>query len=104
MKSTPKGPGTPARATPSNRPANRSAAGRPAAAAAGGARAANARATQEFFRGIVSEMRRVTWPSREEWVAATILTVVLVVGVGVFTYLVDLAFGGIFSLLTGGAR
>jgi preprotein translocase SecE subunit len=49
-------------------------------------------------------MKRVTWPSREEWVAATILTVALVVGVGVFTYLVDLAFGWIFTLLTGGAR
>jgi preprotein translocase subunit SecE len=101
MKSTPKNPGTPARATSTNRPANRPAAGKPAVA---GPRAANARATQEFFGGIVSEMRRVTWPSREEWVAATILTVVLVVGVGVFTYLVDLAFGWIFSLLTGGAR
>jgi preprotein translocase subunit SecE len=102
MKSTPKNPGTPARAATPSRPANRPAPGRTAAAAA--PRAANARATQDFFRGVISEMRRVTWPSREEWVAATILTVVLVVGVGVFTYLVDLAFGWIFSLLTGGAR
>jgi preprotein translocase subunit SecE len=97
MKSTPKGPGTPARASSTNRPA----AARPGATAV---RAKNSRATQDFFRGIVSEMRRVTWPSRDEWVAATILTVVLVVGVGVFTYVVDLAFGEIFSLLTGGAR
>lgn len=98
MKSTPKSPGAPTRTASTNRPA----AGKPAATA--GARAANARATQEFFGGIISEMRRVTWPSREEWVAATILTVVLVVGVGLFTYVVDLAFGWIFSLLTGGAR
>jgi preprotein translocase subunit SecE len=98
MKSTPKGPGTPARATSTNRPAP----ARPGATTA--TRAKNSRATQDFFRGIVSEMRRVTWPSREEWVAATILTVVLVVGVGVFTYVVDLAFGEIFSFLTGGAR
>ena len=69
-----------------------------------GDRAARAARTEQFFRGLVSEMRRVTWPSREEWIAATILTVVLVVGVGVFTYVVDLAFGWIFSLLTGGAR
>ena len=97
MKSTPKGPSVPARTNSTNRPAAKS----PAATAV---RARNARATQDFFRGIVSEMKRVTWPSREEWVAATILTVVLVVGVGVFTYVVDLAFGAIFSLLTGGAR
>jgi len=97
MKSTPKGPSTPARTNSTNRPASKS----PDATAA---RARNSRATQEFFRGIVSEMKRVTWPSRDEWVAATILTVVLVVGVGIFTYLCDLAFGAIFSFLTGGAR
>ncbi len=96
MKSTPKGPGTPARAASTNRPGTR-----PATTAA---RAKNSAATQEFFRGIISEMKRVTWPSREEWVAATILTVLLVVGVGLFTYLVDLLFGEIFKLLTGGAR
>jgi preprotein translocase subunit SecE len=96
MKSTPKGPGTPVRVAPKNGP--------PARPAQTAVRAKNSRATQDFFRGIVSEMRRVTWPTRDEWVAATILTVVLVVGVGVFTYLVDLAFGAIFSFLTGGAR
>jgi preprotein translocase SecE subunit len=101
MKSTPKGPGTPARAASTNRPGNRPATGRPAANAK---RAKSAQATQEFLRGILSEMRRVTWPSRDEWVAATILTVVLVIGVGVFCYVVDLAFEWIFSLLTGGTR
>ena len=102
MKSTPKGPGTSVRAaTPGRSP--RPAPGRPAAAAAP-RRAANARATQEFFQGIVSEMRRVTWPSREEWIAATILTIALVVGVGIFTYTVDLVLGWVFSFLTGGAR
>jgi preprotein translocase subunit SecE len=88
MKTTPKGPVRPAK-----RPAPTSAV-----------RARNSRAAQDFFGGIIQEMRRVTWPTREEWIAATILTVVLVVGVGVFTYLVDIAFGAIFSFLTGGAR
>ena len=100
MKSTPKNPGGPARPSSPARPGTRPAAGRPASPQ----RAANAQATQDFFRGVIAEMKRVTWPSREEWVAATILTVALVVGVGVFTYLVDLAFGWIFTLLTGGAR
>ena len=97
MKSTPKGPGSPARTTSTNRPP----ANRPAATAV---RARNSRATQDFFRGVIQEMRRVTWPTRDEWVAATILTVVLVVGVGIFTYVVDVVFGWIFSFLTGGAR
>lgn len=91
MKSTPK---TPAR-TP-----GKPIAGKPGTVV----RARNSAAAQDFFRGMVSEMKRVTWPSREEWVAATILTVVLVVGVGVFTYVVDLIFAEIFKLLTGGAR
>jgi preprotein translocase SecE subunit len=49
-------------------------------------------------------MRRVTWPSREEWIAATLLTISLVVGVGVFTYLCDMLFGFVFGWLTGGTR
>jgi preprotein translocase subunit SecE len=102
MKSTPKNPGSAPRSATPARPGNRPAAtaGRPSSPQ----RAANAQATQDFFRGVIAEMKRVTWPSREEWVAATILTVALVVGVGVFTYLVDLAFGWLFTLLTGGAR
>jgi preprotein translocase subunit SecE len=67
-------------------------------------RAANAARTQDFVRGVVTEMRRVTWPTREEWIAATLLTLVLVVGVGVFTYLCDMLFAFVFGWLTGGSR
>jgi preprotein translocase subunit SecE len=67
-------------------------------------RAANAARTQDFIRGVVAEMRRVTWPTREEWIAATALTIALVVGVGVFTYACDMLFGFVFSWLTGGNR
>ena len=102
MKSTPKNPATPNRPASPARPGSRPAT--PAGRTTSPQRAANAQATQDFLRGVISEMKRVTWPSRDEWVAATILTVALVVGVGVFTYLVDLAFGWIFTLLTGGAR
>ena len=65
--------------------------------------AANVRPA-DFVRGVVLELRRVTWPTREEWIAATILTVALVVAVGVFTDAVDLVLGWLFSLLTGGTR
>jgi len=43
------------------------------------------RAFQSGFRAIASEMKRVTWPSREEWVSATIVTVGLVVVVALWT-------------------
>jgi len=55
------------------------------------------RAVQDGFRAIVSEMKRVTWPSREEWVSATIVTVGLVVIIAIWTqaigWLASHAFG-----------
>ena len=69
MKSTPKSPAR----TPGKPAAGKAAAGKPSTVV----RAPNSAAAQDFFRGMVSEMKRVTWPSREEWVAATILTVAL---------------------------
>ncbi|MGH7709193.1 MAG: preprotein translocase subunit SecE [Vulcanimicrobiaceae bacterium] len=62
-------------------------------------RAARSARTQEFFRGLVSEMRRVTWPAREEWIAATLLTVGLVVAIAIYTYVLDEGFGALFSLV-----
>ncbi len=54
---------------------------------------------QDFVRGVYTELRRVTWPSREEWVSATALTIALVIGIGLFVYGADQLFGFIFSLL-----
>ncbi len=54
---------------------------------------------QEFVRGIVLELRRVTWPTRDEWVSATVLTVLLVVGIGLFTWLCDQLFTLLFSTI-----
>jgi preprotein translocase SecE subunit len=52
---------------------------------------------QDFIRSVWLELRRVTWPTREEWISATVLTVVLVVTIGLFTYACDQAFGLIFN-------
>jgi preprotein translocase SecE subunit len=51
----------------------------------------------DFFRGVLAELRRVTWPTREEWVTATLLTLGLVIGLGIFTWALDQAFGYIFG-------
>ena len=52
---------------------------------------------QAGLRAIVSEMKRVTWPSRDEWVAATLVVIGLVIVVAVWTrlisYLVELFLG-----------
>jgi preprotein translocase subunit SecE len=52
-----------------------------------------------FVRGVIAEMKRVTWPTRDEWVSATILTIALVVGIGLFTFALDQAFGKLFELI-----
>ena len=62
-------------------------------------RAARRQNADRFVRDLVSEMRRVTWPSRQEWVSATVLTIGLVVVIGLYTYLCDEFFGFIFGLL-----
>ena len=54
---------------------------------------------QEFVRGVVLELKRVTWPTREEWISATILTIVLVISIGLFTYVCDWAFGHLFQAI-----
>jgi preprotein translocase SecE subunit len=58
---------------------------------------------QVFVTGVVSEMKRVTWPSREEWVTATLLTLGLVVIVGLYTAAADHLFGWLVGLVTGNA-
>jgi preprotein translocase subunit SecE len=57
------------------------------------------RERKRFIRDLVSEMRRVTWPSRQEWVSATILTIALVTVIGLYTYLCDQLFGFVFGLI-----
>ena len=53
----------------------------------------------DFVRSVWLELRRVTWPTREEWVSATILTIALVVVIGFFTFACDQLFAWIFSLV-----
>ena len=60
-------------------------------------RAAGNQSAQEFVRGVWLELKRVTWPTREEWVSATVLTIVLVVAIGLFTYGADQLFGWLFT-------
>ena len=52
-----------------------------------------------FARGLTSEFRRITWPSRQEWVSATVLTIALVLGIGMYTYGVDQLCTALFSLV-----
>ncbi len=62
-------------------------------------RRAAASSAQEFARGVIAELRRVTWPSREEWMTATALTILLVVGIGLYVFVADWLFGQLFNLV-----
>jgi preprotein translocase SecE subunit len=67
-------------------------------------RRATPQQTRAFVDGIISEMRRVTWPTRDQWIGATLLTIALVVMVGVFTSACDWIFAALFQLITGNAH
>ena len=60
---------------------------------------AQAIAGSDFVRGVMAELRRVTWPTREEWISATVLTIVLVVVIGLFTFTLDQLFGWLFNVI-----
>ncbi len=62
-------------------------------------RAVRQQSAERFVRELINEMRRVTWPTRPEWVSATVLTIGLVVVIGTYTYLADEFFNFVFGLL-----
>jgi preprotein translocase SecE subunit len=66
-------------------------------AAVAGRTATATPAGSDFVRGVVTELRRVTWPTRDEWVSATVLTVGLVVVIGFFTWALDWGFTWLFD-------
>lgn len=47
------------------------------------------RVIRSGVRNIVSEMKRVTWPSRDEWVSATVVVFGLVVVVSIWTFAIS---------------
>ena len=54
-----------------------------------------------FVGETVSELRRVTWPTRQETVRLTMMVIAVSATVGVFLGAVDLAFTRLFDVLLG---
>ncbi len=50
---------------------------------------------------VVGELRRVTWPSKEETLRLSIMVICVAVAVGAFLGLVDLGFAEIMGILLG---
>ena len=54
------------------------------------------------FRGfgeVVSELRRVTWPTRQETMRLTLMVLAVSAAVGVFLGLIDMSFSRLFNVI-----
>ena len=74
------------------------ASGAPRQVSAEGARRA---LSFRFIGDVIGELRRVTWPTREETVRLTVMVIAVAAVVGMFLGLIDLAFSRIFDVLLG---
>ncbi len=54
---------------------------------------------REFLKGVRTELRRVTWPDRRLVTKATISVIIFSLVVGVYLWVLDLAFTKILSLI-----
>jgi len=54
----------------------------------------------KYFREVVSELKKVSWPSRKELVNATIAAIVVIVIFAIVVGLVDLILGQLLKLIT----
>ena len=50
---------------------------------------------------VVAELRRVTWPTREETMRLTLMVIAVSAAVGVFLGLVDMGFARLFERILG---
>ncbi|RYL89363.1 preprotein translocase subunit SecE [Sporolactobacillus sp. Y61] len=56
--------------------------------------------TGKFFRSIITETRKVTWPTRRELFKYTVTVIVTVVFLAVFFVLVDLGITELMRVIT----
>ena len=54
-----------------------------------------------YIGEIVSELRRVTWPTRQETVRLTIMVVAVATAIGLFLGIFDMGFARLIDLILG---
>jgi len=54
---------------------------------------------KQFFNEVVSEMRKVAWPTRSETLRLALIVFIAIVALGTFIFLIDLAFAQISDFL-----
>ena len=55
-----------------------------------------------YIREVISELRKVVWPTREETRRLTTMVIAVAVTVGIFLGAIDLGFTHLVSLFLGG--
>ncbi|MCB0730963.1 MAG: preprotein translocase subunit SecE [Ignavibacteriae bacterium] len=51
----------------------------------------------DFFNGVVKEMKKVTWPTKDELKESTVIVIVVCLILAAFTYAVDMSVTQIFQ-------
>jgi preprotein translocase subunit SecE len=59
----------------------------------GSGMAAKARATRQFYNDVKMEMKKVTWPTRQDVYAQTVVVLIVLFFFGYFLYYTNLALG-----------
>jgi len=54
-----------------------------------------------FFAEVFSELRKVTWPTRQVATRLTLLVIALSATIGVFLGLIDMLFARVLSVISG---
>lgn len=57
--------------------------------------------TLRYFGDIVSELRRVTWPTRQETYRLTVMVIMVAATIGLFLGLVDMVFSRLIGVILG---
>lgn len=51
----------------------------------------------DFFNGVIKEMKKVTWPTKDELKESTAIVIVVCLLIAAFTYAVDMSVTQIFQ-------
>ena len=54
-----------------------------------------------FFGEVFGELRKVSWPTREDATRLTVMVIVLSAAIGLFLGLIDMLFARIMSIVSG---
>ncbi len=54
---------------------------------------------QRFYRETVGELRKVTWPTREEAINLTVIVIIITFGMSAFLGIVDYIFTRLFAII-----